>query len=273
MPVDPSKVALFIPPGLKKFKLDLFERIGAKIGRVVRHDFAALERLPEEITPIVGCSPELTQMIAGWRSRGRQWVYWDRGYCRRIFATDLPYGANGGYYRWHVGSFQLQATGEYADDRWRAMKTDALPWRVNPNGHVVVADPSPTYQRFHGIEGWLDRTVAELRNLTDRRIVVRDKEMQRNAIDRRPGGRRLWEDIREAYCLVTHGSNAAVEAVIMGCPVFVHPDSAAALVGLTDLGRIEKPVYPDRQMWLNTLAYSQFSEAELVDGTLWRLLR
>jgi hypothetical protein len=271
--IDPSKVALFIPPGLRKFKLDLFERIGAKIGRVVRHDFAALERLPDEITPIVGCSPELTQMIAGWRSRGRRWVYWDRGYCRRIFATDLPYGANGGMYRWHIGSFQLQAIGEFSDDRWRALKTDALPWRVNPNGHVVVADPSPTYQRFHGIEGWLDRTVAALREVTDRKIVVRDKEMQRNAIDRRPGGRRLWEDIREAHCLVTHGSNAAVEAVIMGCPVFVHPDSAAALVGLTDLNQIEKPIYPDRELWLNSLAYSQFSEAELVDGTLWRLLR
>lgn len=25
--------------------------------------------------------------------------------------------------------------------------------------------------------------------------------------------------------------------------------------------------------WLNALAYSQFDEAELVDGTLWRLLQ
>jgi hypothetical protein len=32
-------------------------------------------------------------------------------------------------------------------------------------------------------------------------------------------------------------------------------------------------VYPDRTQWLYTLAYSQFNEAELVDGTLWKLMR
>jgi len=60
--------------------------------------------------------------------------------------------------------------------------------------------------------------------------------------------------------------------VVMGCPVFVDPDSAASLVGLTDLARIEQPIFPDREPWLRALSYSQFNEAELVDGTLWRLL-
>jgi hypothetical protein len=58
----------------------------------------------------------------------------------------------------------------------------------------------------------------------------------------------------------------------MGCPVVVHPDSAAALVGLTDLRLVESPVYPERRRWLNSLAYSQFDERELCDGTLWRLI-
>jgi hypothetical protein len=35
---------------------------------------------------------------------------------------------------------------------------------------------------------------------------------------------------------------------------------------------LEAPAYPDRQPWLNSLAYSQFDERELVDGTLWRLM-
>jgi hypothetical protein len=58
----------------------------------------------------------------------------------------------------------------------------------------------------------------------------------------------------------------------MGCPVFVDPGSAAALVGKTDLNEIERPIYPERQAWLNSLAYSQFNEKELVDGTLWKLI-
>jgi hypothetical protein len=55
--------------------------------------------------------------------------------------------------------------------------------------------------------------------------------------------------------------------------VFVDRSSAAALVGRCDIGRIEEPIYPDREPWLRSLAYSQFNERELVDGTLWRLLQ
>ena len=273
--MHPAAVCLFIPAALKAFKLKLFERIGGKIkslgGRVVYHDTSQLDLLPSDIIPIVGCQPESTPLIKKWRAAGRKWIYWDRGYVRRIFATDLPYGSDGGYYRWHVGSFQLQVIMERPDDRWRAMRTDVLPWHTKGR-HIVVAEPSPTYARFHQIDGWTKRTLDHLSRITDRPIVLRDKEMQRRAIDKMQGGRRLYDDIRGAHCLVTHGSNAATEAAIMGCPVYVHQDSAAALVGQTDLNMIDVPIYPDRQPWLNALAYSQFNETELVDGTLWRLL-
>lgn len=269
MTTDPSRVAFFVPGHLKKFKLDLFNRIGATIeragGAVVRGDFDLLDhKVRKGRIPIVGCTPELRSYIDRWKAEGRDWIYWDRGYARRVFATDLPTGENGGYYRWHLNAFQMQAIRGAPDDRWRATKTDLWPWQ-GAGGHIVVAEPSPTYQRFHGIEGWTERTLCQLKQLTDRPIVVRDKEMQRF-------GRKLNEDLKGAHCLVTHGSNAAVESVIMGCPVFVHPDSAASLVGRTDLGLIESPIYPDREPWVRSLAYSQFNERELIDGTLWRLL-
>jgi hypothetical protein len=266
--IDPAKVAFWVPPELKKFKLDLFNRIGAHIqakgGRVIRGDVAAMAALPDEIIPVGGCTPLLSNLYTAWRARGRTFVYWDRGYARRVFATDLPTGDSGGYYRWHVNAYQMRAVRKVSADRWGALRTPLWPW-TRDGKHIVVAEPSLTYQRFHGIEGWTERTLAELRTLTDRPIVIRDKEMQRF-------GRKLHEDLKGAHALVTHGSNAAVEAVIMGCPVFVHPDSAASLVGRTDLKHIEKPLYPDREPWVRSLAYSQFNERELIDGTLWRLL-
>ena len=94
-------------------------------------------------------------------------------------------------------------------------------------------------------------------------VVTRDKETKRP----------LQADIKGASCLVAHGSMAAVESVVLGCPVVVDPSSAAALVGQTEnLECVEKPIYPERQPWLNALAYSQFTEEEMVSGVLWKLI-
>lgn len=270
MAVDPAKVALFIPAGLKRFKLDLFERIGTKIetmgGRVIRHDASKLAELPDEIIPIVGCQPESTDLIIDWRKRKRRWIYWDRGYFKRWFATGTPKPANieSSYYRFHVNGFQLGAVTDVPNDRWRKLGLEPKPW--NKNGrHIVIAAPSKTYMKFHRIEGWLENTLDTLARITSRQLVIRHKEQVLT--------REILKDLDGAHCLVTHGSIAAVEAVFYGCPVFVHPDSAAALVGKTNLQEIERPAYPDRQAWLNSLAYSQWNEFELTDGTLWRMLK
>jgi hypothetical protein len=265
MMIDPATVVLFVPANLKRFKLDLFNRIGAEIirkgGLVVRGDADRLDALPADITPIIGCQPESTPLIAKWRATGRRWIYWDRGYARRVFATWLPRGESGGYYRWHTNSYQMQAIRPVPSDRWDALRTPVAPWRERGR-HIVIAAPTATYAAFHRLDGWTDRTLDTLSRLTDRQIVIRGKETARP----------LQSDLEGAHALVAHGSIAAVEAVILGCPVFVDPSSAAALVGLTDLKKIERPIYPDRQPWLNALGYSQWNERELVDGTLWSLL-
>lgn len=263
--IDPAKTALFIPPSLSKFKADLFERIGRHIekkgGRVVRHEEKRLLDLPDGIVPIVGCTPTLRPLIDGWRAAGKTFVYWDRGYARRIFATWLPRGDNGGFYRWEINAFQMKALRNVPDDRWKALKTDVKPW-AKGGKHIVIAAPTFPYSAFHRTERWTDETVDALARLTDRPLLIRAKESKQP----------LAEALKGAHALVAHGSNAANEAVILGCPVFVHSSCAAALVGKTDLKDIEKPAYPDRQQWLNSLAYSQFDERELVDGTLWKLI-
>jgi hypothetical protein len=263
--MDPAKTCLWIPPELKKFKLDLFERIGrhieAKGGSVVRHDPAKLAALDPEIMPIVGCTPLLTPLIAEWRKTKRNFTYWDRGYCRRVFAAWLPRGTNGGYYRFHINGYQLSSIRDVPGDRWQALDTPVAPWRARGR-HIVIAAPTRTYAAFHQCQSWIADTIDALARVTDRQLIIRDKESKRP----------LQADLADAHALVTHGSIAAVEAVILGTPVFVHPDSAAALVGRTDLRMIERPAMPDRTQWLYSLAYSQFNEAELVNGVLWELM-
>lgn len=263
--ISPSKVVFFIPPGLSKFKFNLFERIGGDIkrlgGKVVKHEQKELDYYPDDTVPIVGCTPSLRPLIDAWNARGRTWVYWDRGYFFRIFATWLPRGNNGGMYRWHVNSFQLQQIRDVPPDRFNAHPPPVKPW-AKGGRHIVIAAPTFPYSAFHRTERWTDETVDALCRATDRPLIIRAKTSQRP----------LADELKGAHALVSHGSNAAVEAVIMGCPVFVDKSSAAALVGQTDLTKIERPIYPDRQPWLNALAYNQFNEAELTNGTLWNLL-
>jgi hypothetical protein len=161
-----------------------------------------------------------------------------------------------------LNTYQMDRIRNVPDDRWKSLNTPIRPWACHPDGHIHLAAGSPTYEKFHGVEGWAERTIKELRKYTDREITVSDKETKVP----------LEERIRGARALVTHGSNAATEAAIMGCPVFCDPSCAAALVGLTDLRKIEKPIFPDRTMWTRSLAYCQFNERELIDGTLWRLI-
>ena len=271
--VNPRDVAFFVPPNLsRKAKLPLFERIARHItglgGQVIWYDYAAVNRLPDDVIPIVGCTPQFRGYIEDWRKRGRRWIYWDRGYLRRIYATWLPKGSDmglpEGFFRWHLNRPQMGQIYDVPDDRWRALKLEhcVKPWNRNGKA-VIVADTLPDYWNLFSDSNWTKRIVKQLENVTRRPIIVRDKESKRP----------LYDELKDAHCLVAHGSIAAVESVVMGCPVFVDRMSAASLVGETDLTKIETPVYPDRQPWLNSLAYCQFHEKELLDGTLWRMIR
>lgn len=269
--IDPASLVLFIPPELKDFKRKLFERIGSFIekqgGQIIRSDFEAIGKLPDELIPVIGCSPPFWPLIQDWNKRGRNWIYWDRGYFRRVFAASLPWAASRelSFYRVHLNGYQMQAIRDVPDDRWKALDYDGeiRPWQKNGR-HIVIAAPSRTYAKFHRCENWIADTIDALARVTDRQLVIRDKEHCRN--------RPLAKDIDGAHCLVTHGSIAAVEAVVMGCPVVVDPSSAAALVGRTSIKDVENLIYPDRMPWLRSLAYSQWNESELEDGTVWRML-
>ena len=150
------------------------------------------------------------------------------------------------------------------EDRWKALRLDKelMPWRKGGR-KIVIADTLPDYWNVRNLPlDWSKKIAEHLKSRTDRPVVIRHKESSRS----------LQDELKDAHCLVTHGSIAAVESVVMGCPVFVDQESAAALVGRVGFDDVENPVYPERQPWLNSLAYCQWNEAELCDGTLFRML-
>jgi hypothetical protein len=58
-----------------------------------------------------------------------------------------------------------------------------------------------------------------------------------------------------------------------GVPIFIGDDgSMVKSIANTDLSLLDKPILNDRGQWLNDIAYSQWTPAEMSDGYAWKHL-
>lgn len=127
--------------------------------------------------------------------------------------------------------------------------------------HVLIAMPGEEFGRAHGLamRPWMDTIVDKVRAVTKRPIRVRDR-MAINSIR---------DDLRHCWAMVTHSSNAAVDAILAGVPVFVEPTSMAAPVGNLKLDRMEDPFFPGSDLldtWWASLMCQQFTHKEMERG-------
>jgi hypothetical protein len=251
---------LYAQPGLSEPKKVLIKAVSKGFDHVTG-SMRELADLPPEMIPCVGCQFELQELEEEWIRKGRTFVYWDRGYLNRGGITWMKRRSGPEYFRWHVSRYQMGAIREDAPAvRLEKLGVNPRPWRKEGK-RIIIAAPSPHYEKFHRIEGWTVRTREDAKR-SGRPVFIRQKS-SRVPLDR---------DLLNAHCLITHGSVAAIEAVVWGCPVIVDPSSAAAPVGQTSCDDIENLVTPDRTAWLRSIAASQFSLSEIADGTMLRSL-
>ena len=124
----------------------------------------------------------------------------------------------------------------------------------------------------HDLDQWMEETIKTIEKYTDRPIVIRKKLSRRERGTTDTMEMALEQDV---HCLVTFNSIAATEALLNGKPAFTLGPNAAHSLSLQDLSRIEKPYIPtteELEAWAAHLAYCQFTEAEMRDGTAWRIL-
>jgi len=194
---------------------------------------------------------------------------------RDFYYVDTGYFGNGRWKQWHrivKNNLQLTEIQNKPGDRWEKHKIKFQPWRQGRN--IVVAAPDEKPCKFYEIDlnTWIEQTVATIRQHTDRPVVVRQRSPKR--IDRITTDT-LAQALTDAHALVTFNSNAATESILLGVPVFTLAPNAAGPVGLQDLSQIEKPYHPHQDKlhaWACHLAYGQFHNDELSDGTAARIL-
>jgi hypothetical protein len=144
-------------------------------------------------------------------------------------------------------------------------------WRVSKNGiHPTKIISRPT-DRF-------DKWKTELSKHTNRPIRVRTKPRTKNTsgplVEKELGVPSIVEDIQNCFAVITSVSLVAVEAITNGVPVFCDPLSFASPISSTDISSINNPTYSDQRLkWLSHLAYCQFTEREIFNGTAYNIWR
>ena len=187
---------------------------------------------------------------------------------RAVYYGDHAYFGRQKFYRITKDAYQHDGRGRTNGLRFRVLGIDIEPWKTGR--HILVCPPDRNYARLHGLDetAWIRGTLRTLRRHTDRPVRLR----MRNGAERNPVS--LRDALRDAHALVTHHSNAAVEALCMGVPVFVTGECAARSMGGTDLTKIETPEYPDdRKRWAGVLADNQWTLDEMRRGMAWRHIR
>lgn len=180
---------------------------------------------------------------------------------------------------WKIGINGINA-GSYfipkAVDSTR-IKTFAVqikPWRQGDN--IVVCPQhglSHQWRENPSVDEWVRNTITELKQYTDRNIIVRPHprfpvHLRDVAISRNT----FKQDLLNAWAVVNWNSNPGIESIIEGVPSFVGHDSLAAPVANTNLSAIENPAMPDRTDWLNELAWTEWTVEEMSEGIPQKLL-
>lgn len=239
---------------------------------------------------------------------GKPWIVAESAVFRKNMAHPPAPSA---YHRYSWFSY-LRDESEYCNqnspsDRWlRLQKEQSIeikPWRTQGE-YVLLCLQKPgdsslrrLIKRFGTYELFLQKTIAQIRENTDRQIRVRMHPLRQDRqikiietvgltvpnIELSPnqhgsnvyeGGSGLQKDFQNAYAVVGFNSNALTESVCEGIPTFsMCPGSMAMPMGTSDLSRLESPLTPDRTQWLYDLAYCQWREDEVASGKMWAHLK
>lgn len=165
--------------------------------------------------------------------------------------------------------------------RRQQLGIDMLDWHCSGE-EIVIALQRADSNQWAGqpsLEDWVNKTIASIRQHTDRPIVVRPHPRYRlgriNHVCEIQQPQRMantYDDyniaksVKRAWALVNHNSNPGVTAVLHGTPAFVGTSSIAGPVANLDFSKIENPLRPDRTQWVNDLAWTEWTTEEISQG-------
>jgi len=195
----------------------------------------------------------------------KTFFYMDSGYFGNYKSPINPQGWKL-YHRIVKNGLQHSDIVERPSDRWESLGIK-ISKRKKTGKNILVVMPSEKPCKYYGIDPvkWRNDTIEEIKRHTDRPIVIRDKQPRHVRLQKT-----IYQDLDDAYAMVTYQSIAAVESVLYGVPAFTLAPTAADPVANKYLYNLEKPERYDKDYiysWACHLAYGQFHINEMKNGT------
>lgn len=237
-----------------------------------------------DVAVIVGVKAGSRELWNAHRAANKKLIIIDKGYTR---IGGGPLGTL--YWRCSVGEFQpnmFLMNGKFPGDRWNKTGVQIRDWRNNDGKYIVFAGSSQKYCDFHDLgdaneyaESVIKRVLNNKRK--DQVVVYRPKPSWKHG---RPIAGSEFSTSRESisryfkhgYCVITFGSNAALEAICNGIPSIVLGDGVARCVSSTsldDLSNLKMLDPMDIRQWLNNVAYCQWTLDEMASGEAWETMK
>ena len=177
------------------------------------------------------------------------------------------------------------------DTRWPLFNHTFKPWKQTGDNIIILGQhhASEQWNGMPSMNVWVEQQINEIRKHTTKPIQIRPHPrnpinfdfakykdvglappvMDSNTVD----DTNFKDTLKDAWAVINHSSNPAMEAVINGIPVFVSADSLCYDVGNHSLTHINNPKMPNRQEWANKLSYTEWFENEIEVGLPWRRIR
>jgi hypothetical protein len=220
----------------------------------------------KSMTPVVLRGITKRKEMNACRAAGRDFYYIDTGYFGNAKKKTFH----------RVTKNDVQNFGPIIDrPRDRLAATGFQPRKFYRGSKILLAPPSQKLLNLYDIEleQWLDNVLKDLAGRTDREVIIRRKPSRTARTTDDSMVHALEQDI---HCLVTFSSIAAGEALLNGKPAITLGPNAAAALCSQSLDAINEPYVPtldEVERWAAHMAYCQFTEAEMRDGTAWRILQ
>jgi hypothetical protein len=211
------------------------------------------------------------------QKNNRDFYYIDTGYVGN-FPSDVNKSGKKWWHRVVKNDLQHLTSLDVPGDRWEnLLKQDRrLAWGGwKPyNQKILLVLPNPKACRYYNVDcdQWIAETTEKIKTYSNLPIEVRVK----GARSERNHGYSIYSAFDSGvYATVSFNSIASLESVLYGIPAFISVPCAASPLASTDLSMLKDPYKPSLETitkQCRTLAYGQFREEEILDGTAWKIL-